>query len=341
MPQFDKMQVAFRTKEDAYIPPAKRWEHRIGVYPAARDEVLWTWHRAQPEAQSRDEAARLAQVLAEHWLSAAEGQRREYRFLAAINSYRQAERFDSQVRTREKLAEVIEIQTQLDDHWSLALRQLSEQRFADSTATLLEMLKLKPNHAGAHGRLGMLYAVNQQRDLATEHLQAVERYDPNDQYGESMLGWLAYLDGRWEESREHYQRADEITPFNAKINYQLAMTLTKLNRLPDAVQQFRQTLTIDPQHVEACRGLSLALRQQGQPNEAIAFAKRAVQLTHSENAEMLAELAETYFEAGHKNAASDTAAKGLALAKTSKSPLSPQLRGRLERISSKARTSAK
>ncbi len=341
MPQIHKIQVAFRTERDAYLPPAKRWEHRIGVYPVARDEVLLAWHQSQTEAQHREEAARLSRMLAEHWLAEAESQRREYRFLAAINSYRQAERFDPQSGAREKLAEVIAIQTQLDDNWSLALHQLSEQRFTDTTATLLDILKLKPTHAGAHGRLGMLHAINQQTDLATEHLQAVERHDPNDQYGESMLGWLAYLGGRWEESRQHYQHADEITPFNAKINYQLAMTLTKLNRLPEAVQQFQQTLTIDPQHVEACRGLSFVLRQQGQAKEAIAFAKRAVQLTQSNNVEALAELAETYFEAGQMSAASDTAAKGLALAKTSKPPVNPQIRRRLERLSSNVRKSAK
>ena len=156
-----------------------------------------------------------------------------------------------------------------------------------------------------------------------------------------MLGWLAYLGGRWEESRQHYQHADEITPFNAKINYQLAMTLTKLNRLSEAIPQFQQTLHIDPQHVEACRGLSLVLRQQGQTQEAIALAKRAVQLTQSENVEVLTELAETYFEAGQMSAASDTAANALELAKKAKSPLKPQIRGRLERLRSNVRKPAK
>ena len=119
------------------------------------------------------------------------------------------------------------------------------------------------------------------------------------------------------------------------------MTLTKLNRLPDAIQQFQRTLTIEPQHVEACRGLCLALRQQGKTHEAIPFAKRAVQLTQSANVEVLTELAETYFEAGQLSAASETVAKAFQSEVSTKSPMKPQVRGRLERLRNCIRKLAK
>src|SRR2546423_14586279 len=38
MPGSAKVQVSFDTEDDLYVPPVRRYENRIAVYPAARDE---------------------------------------------------------------------------------------------------------------------------------------------------------------------------------------------------------------------------------------------------------------------------------------------------------------
>src|SRR5262249_35747105 len=140
---------------------------------------------------------------------------------------------------------------------------------------------VKPDLGTAQGRLGTLYAIAGQRELAVEHLRAVARYDPDDSYGYSMLGWLAYLDGRFDESAEFYRQACDLDPFDAKINYHWGQALLALDRLPEAADCFRRILSIDPNHPGGCQALSHVLRRQGESAEAMRYARRAARLTRN------------------------------------------------------------
>jgi tetratricopeptide (TPR) repeat protein len=336
MPPRIWMNVHFHTEDDQYVPPIRRSQHRIAVYPTARDEVLRAWYRMQSDAPSREEAARLTRVLVEHWLAEADKRRREYRFLAAIGAIREALQLDPAPATRDKLQEILAIQARLDADLVEALHQIDAHRFEEAVETLNKVLSVKPDLAIAHGKLGTAYAILGQNERAIEHLQAVARYDPDDSYGYMMLGWLAYLQDRAEEALEAYRRADEVEPYSAKINYHRGLVLTKLSRLPEAIECFRRVLVIDPKHAGGCQGLSHALRQQDQWSEALRFARRAARLTHFQNPDVLLTLAETYADAGRFADAEDMAAQALAVARTKDPKLVPQVRRRLEEIRERA-----
>src|SRR5262249_6126020 len=158
----------FHTSDDQYVPPIKRYEHRIAVHPTARDEVLLAWHRAQPDLASRQEAARLTQRLVAHWLGEAEKYRRDYRFLAAVRAVREALRVEDAPATRARLREMVTLQAQVDGDLALALHQMEERRHPEAIATFKRILEVKPNHAVAHGKLGTLYALTGQEHLAAE-----------------------------------------------------------------------------------------------------------------------------------------------------------------------------
>jgi len=180
--------------------------------------------------------------------------------------------------------------------------------------------------------LGTLLATMGQQELAIEHWRSASNLDPNDSYGEGMLGWNAYLQGRYDEAIAAFQRADEIEPFNAKINLHLGLALARAGRLSAAIERFRQVLTIEPRNVDGCHNLSLALRNHGQPNEAVRFAVRAVKLTQNQSAELLISLAETYFEAGRLTDASDAAEKAANLVQTTNAKPLPQLQMLQEKL---------
>ena len=82
--------VHFHTTSDRYLPPIRRYQHRIGIDTVARKEVLLAWQRSRAGDAGRREADRLAGELAEHWLGEVEARRRRYRFLAAIGAAREA-----------------------------------------------------------------------------------------------------------------------------------------------------------------------------------------------------------------------------------------------------------
>jgi tetratricopeptide (TPR) repeat protein len=336
MPLRSKIQVNFHTAKDPYIAPVKRWEHRIGVYPEARDELLLAWRRTQSDDAGSEEAARLARSLAQHWMQVAEERVREYRFVAAIDACRESLRFAPESPARDKLPAYIAIQEKLDSDWRLANRLLQEQRHAEAIEVLTGILTVKPDWADVHGKLGTLYATTGKRDLATQHLELVARYDPDSPYGHSMLGWLALLDGRLEESLEHYRAADEVEPRNAEINARWGMVLVRLERWSEAVERFRQVLALEPDHIEGALGLAHALSRQGEMDEAVKCALRAAELTGFQNPDVLMGLAELYAVCGRIADARATAAQALEIAETTDPSLIPMIRARLEHYSKTA-----
>jgi anaphase-promoting complex subunit 3 len=68
-----------------------------------------------------------------------------------------------------------------------------------------------------------------------------------------MLGWLAYLDGRFEEALKHFQQADAVEPYSAKIHYQLGPALEILGRRDEAINQFTKAAEIDPNDANSIR----------------------------------------------------------------------------------------
>jgi tetratricopeptide (TPR) repeat protein len=331
------MNVHFHTDNDRYVPPIRRSQHRIAVDPIARQEVLLAWYRTRSDAQSRAEAERLRAALVKHWLAQAESLRREYRFLAAIGAVREALRLDSSPSTLDKLQQMVAIQAGLDADLVTALHQIETKRFPQAIQTLEAMLRIKPDYAMAHGKLGTCYAVTGQTERAREQFVAVARADPDDPYGDMMLGWLAYLAGKPGEAVEAYRRADDIEPYSAKTHYHWGLALAALGRWDEASQHYQRVLTIDPNHAGSCQALSLALRRQGQPAKALPYALRAARLTRFENADVLLTLADAYAEQGRYEQAERTARQALACAASSNRDLRALIRRRLQEIRAAAR----
>jgi tetratricopeptide (TPR) repeat protein len=335
------MNVHFHTEDDEYVPPIRRFQHRIAVDQVARQEVLLAWQRTQPDAAGRREAARLTAALVKHWLDEADKRRRQHRFLAAIGAVREALRLEDVPATRARLRELRGAQAKIDASLAAGLRQLDEKRFTDALATLEGLLALKPDHATAQGKLGTAYAAIGQNRLAVEHLQAVARSDPDEPYGHMMLGWLAYLGGRNEDAVAAYDRADEVEPFNSKTHYHRGLALLKLGRLAEAERDFRRVLVIDPKHAGGHQGLAQALRLQGRPAEAVRFARRAARLTGFRSADVLLTLADSYADAGRFADAEEVAGRALAVGQGSNPGLAELVRRRQEEWRARARQAGK
>jgi hypothetical protein len=80
----------YKTADDYYVPVAPRSEHRIGVYPRAKQAVTLAWLRKQTDAASRADADGLAAKLTGDYLKEAERLTAERRYKAAIGAYREA-----------------------------------------------------------------------------------------------------------------------------------------------------------------------------------------------------------------------------------------------------------
>jgi tetratricopeptide (TPR) repeat protein len=282
-------------------------------------------------------AEELTRSLVEHWLAEGEKFRRAFRYLAALGAIREALRLDPTPATKAKLSEVADLRAKLDADLYLAAHLDNERRYNEAIEILEKVLRIKPDHAQAHGKLGTLYATIGHEEKAIEHLQLVARYDPDDAHGYNMLGWLAYLNGKGNEAAESFRRADEIQPFSAEINYRWGLALLSLEKWPEAVARFRQLLLIDPNHAGGCQGLSHALRRQGRAEEALVFARRAARVTQMENVDVLLSLADAYADAGRWAEAADVASQARDAARVSNPNLVPLIDRRYEDLKARAK----
>jgi tetratricopeptide (TPR) repeat protein len=330
MPASMKVQVSFDTEDDLYVPPVVRNEHRIAVYPATRDQLVSAWYATHPDAAGKAEVERLRQSVAGHWLAEAEKLRQQHRYIAAAQAYREALSVDAAPATRAKLKETLAAQAKFDHDYSEANEQMRHNRFADAIATLEGVLRLKPNHALTHGKLGTALAAAGRRPAALEQLRAVAKLDPDEPYGHAMLGWLAYLDGDNAGAAEHYRRADAREPFDVKTQYHWGLALTKLQRWPAAEERFRRGLDIDPTHAGVHQGLANALLRQDRPADAVPHALRAARLTEFRNADVLLTLIDAFAAAGRPADARFAAQGALDSVPAANPELTVQIRRRLE-----------
>ena len=253
MPEGRKIQVFFRTETDKYVAPVKRYQHRIAVYPDARNEVLLEWHRSQSDPQSVEEVARLSKLLGENWRKESEKLQGETRYLAAINACRESLRFEPDTKTKTQLEQLLKIQSAIDTDLQDGLWLERNRRYEQAIEAFQRVLAAKPDHVMALGKLGTNYAVVGKKQLAVESLNAAAESDPDDPYAPGMLGWLAYLDGRFDEALKYFQQADAVEPYSAKIHYQMGLALAKLGRNEEAVKQFTKAAEIDPNDVNSIR----------------------------------------------------------------------------------------
>ena len=246
MPRRIKMNVKFETKDDNFVPAASRFQHRIAVDKIARDDVLLKWHRSQSDAGSMQTAEFLTDQLAEHWITLAAKHSREFRFLAAIADYREALAVRDTSEIRQQLQQVIILQQQLYDDWAIALNAITQNHPAAAIDKLEAMLRVKPNDAEVHSKLGTLYAINGKMDLAVPHLEAVAKFDRNNPSGHGVLGRIAWLNGQYEDALAHWKQAEVLDPFNAQILYDIGLALSRLNRRDEALSALERSAKIDP-----------------------------------------------------------------------------------------------
>ena len=283
MPKRAKIQVYFDTAHEPLHAPVPRWDHLITVNHVARNEVLLEWHKSQTGAAHLAESERLAASLATAMDEEGEQCLKQYRYLAAVDCFRRSEEFLPSDAIRRKREIASATQDRISREFDRAEHDLSEGRIDDGIATLQLVLIDKPNLAKAHGRLGTLYAYKGRTNEALEHWGSVARHDSDDAYGQGMIGWHWYTQDQPEMALAALSRADEIEPFSFRVNFNLALTLLKLNRPTEATARLQQANRIEPQNVDCAVALNAGLRQNGRFQEALELLEKLSNMTGRTN----------------------------------------------------------
>ncbi|MDX1928585.1 MAG: tetratricopeptide repeat protein [Pirellulaceae bacterium] len=314
MRQYAKINVNFAQANDTFVPPLRRTNHRIQIDPIANDEVLLEWYRTRDDDPSRQMAAQLESRLLEHWKADGQERAKEGRFVAAVSAMRESLRISpNHEESKESLQQYIAQQQELDELRAQANAARSKD-VDQSIALFQKVLTVRPNDAGAHGRLGTLYAQLGDREKATTYLSKVAELDPDDQYGLSMLGWLAFLDSDFKRAAEYYEQADAIEPFSSKINFLWGSSLARLGRDQDAQQRLQIAIKSDPKNLDAMRELIDVSLRLNEFQAAAEVAEQAVRLTQHRSLRELMVLAQCHVNLNDKPLAGEIVALAIQAA---------------------------
>jgi tetratricopeptide (TPR) repeat protein len=109
-------------------------------------------------------------------------------------------------------------------HYKLGLAFMAQGRLDESLKEYKECLVVDPNHADAHNKLGLVYNIQSRLDGAVEEFQATLRINPNHANAHYNLGQAYLSQGKLDEAIKEYKEAIRIDPNNAKAISNLAAT---------------------------------------------------------------------------------------------------------------------
>jgi len=122
-----------------------------------------------------------------------------------------------------------------------------------AVAAFQEAIRLNPDLAEAHLRLGMAYAALERKPEADEsYKKAVELFkkrvqaDPKDAESFFYLGEAHSFLHQDEEAARTYRQTTRLKPDDEEAFYQLGKAETKLAHYPEAVAAFQKALELDP-----------------------------------------------------------------------------------------------
>ena len=130
---------------------------------------------------------------------------------------------------------------------------------------LEQAIKLDPNNAEAHLRLGMSYAaLDRKPESDDEYKKAIDLFkkrveaDPKDASAFFYLGEGYNFLHRDEDAARNYREATQLNEKDEEAWYQLGMSLIKLARYSEAVNAFQRALQLDANDYRATDGLQEA-----------------------------------------------------------------------------------
>ena len=163
---------------------------------------------------------------------------------------------------------------------SLAAATVDRNRDYRSAVTLYQTMVDRWPTGRTHHILGVQLVQAGRREEALPHLRAAADAVP---WARHDLGFELVKDGKFDEGIEHLEKVLEIwtTPPATHPHWQkplrvhalsarttIATALARQERWPEAAEQYRLALAIDPGYAEAINGLGDALLKQGSAEEA-------------------------------------------------------------------------
>lgn len=160
----------------------------------------------------------------------------------------------------------------------LAAAELHSGDAAAAIARLRRLLESDPGNTDLRVLLGQAYLDDGNWALAEKEWRGVLDKRPNSEEAHTQRARALLQLGRFEEGLKEAARATEINPRRSDAWALEGNTLASLGRIEEGVNAWNRALAGDPNNSAALAGLAVYLRSR-QPDVALEYARRAVELS--------------------------------------------------------------
>ncbi|MEN6458941.1 MAG: tetratricopeptide repeat protein [Thermoguttaceae bacterium] len=191
--------------------------------------------------------------------------------------------------------------------------------YRDPVALYEATLEYNPDCSFVHNNLGNTLAARGRAAEARQHYLKAVQTAPDNAEAHNNLATALARENQLDEAIVEYQRALTLRPRYNNARLRLAYALIASGRASEAEAEFRETLNFDPSHDQALNGLAWLLATNPDASvrngvNAVQVAERAVRATGGREPQVLDTLAAAYAEAGRFSEAVAVARKALELA---------------------------
>ncbi len=180
----------------------------------------------------------------------------------------------------------------------------ASEAFARAKAAALKAIELGDNFAEPHTSLAFIAETHDWDWSAAEreYKRALE-LNPGDARAHHLYaGYLMYV-GRYGEGLTQARRARDLDPLSLPVNTALAGRLLVVGQLDEALDQVRRTLEMNPRFAPAHQTLGWVYLKKGKHAESIAEFQQALQLSGSDNTDVMIDLGFAYATVGQRKEA--------------------------------------
>jgi tetratricopeptide (TPR) repeat protein len=123
----------------------------------------------------------------------------------------------------------------------------------------LKSLELDPDNAQTHNYLAYMWAEKGLKlDQALQHVRKALDKEPDSAEFIDTLGWIYYMQGKYEEAARELRRAHDLMPDDPTVKEHMGDVLDKLGRPKEALEYWKQSFVLDATNDRIAQRLTAA-----------------------------------------------------------------------------------